>query len=55
MLTLQFHLQYMPILYTDVFLQIVVGDVLSKHNDVGIFSVLYIRPFNNLLYKLISL
>jgi len=54
-LNLQFHLQYMPIFYTDLLLQSVVGDVLEKEQDVGLCSVLYAIKYKTLFYKLLSL
>jgi len=38
--------------YTDVFLQSVVDDVLERHRDVSLFSVLYDKNFETLFYKL---
>jgi hypothetical protein len=34
--------------YTDVFLQSALGDVISKHHDIVIFFVLYVKPSYNL-------
>jgi hypothetical protein len=47
-LTVQFHLQYIPIFYTDLLLQSVADDVFRKRHDDRLFTVLYLKLSNSL-------